>query len=337
MLKKPKLLFFQYQYDRHLPEFLLIHAREHVRCLSEFFDVTVISRDCDYREMCETHEPDLALFESGVNHPTCRRLTITNVRTCSTVPKLGLHNADGFCNARGGFLSDMDHWGIQSFFTISTTTAEHTPEIADQLFVWPNAVNPDVYHDYGQWKSIPVLFTGNANALYPWRRKVLRRVAELFPSLVCPHPGYMPRGRRSQALVGEPYARTINASMIAPACGTVAKEVVRKHFEIPACRCCLLTECSPGLEAAGFVDMQNCIFADERNVVDKLNYLFDHRGRAGTDHRSRLRARPGHGIPSASGTRFSSGFSCRGHSGHINGSSRTARSGRCGSSSGRRE
>jgi hypothetical protein len=275
--KKPKLLFFQYQYDRHLPEFLLIHAREHVRCLSEFFDVTVISRDCDYGEMCDTHEPDLALFESGVNHTTCRRPTITNVRTCSTVPKLGLHNADGFCNARAGFLSDMDHWGIESFFTISTTTAEHTPEIADRLFVWPNAVDPDVYRDYGQWKSVPVLFTGNANALYPWRRKVQRRVAEFFPSLVCPHPGYEPRGRRSQALVGEPYARTINASMLAPACGTVAKEVVRKHFEIPACRCCLLTEWSPGLEAAGFVDMQNCIFADDRNVVDKLHYLFEHR------------------------------------------------------------
>src|SRR5215210_2041511 len=111
--KKPKLLFFQYQYDRHLPEFLLMHAREHVRCLSEFFDVTVISRDCDYAEMCDTHEPDLALFESGVNHPTCRRPTITNVQSCDTVPKLGLHNADGFCNARGGFVSDMDHWGIE--------------------------------------------------------------------------------------------------------------------------------------------------------------------------------------------------------------------------------
>ncbi len=251
--------------------------REHVRCLSEFFDVTVISRDCDYREMCDTYEPDLALFESGVNHTTCRKLTITNVRSCSAVPKLGLHNADGFCNARAGFLSDMDHWGIESFFTISLTTAEHTPEIADHLFVWPNAVDPEVYRDYGQWKSIPVLFTGNTNSLYPWRRKVLRRVAEFYPALICPHPGYVPRGFHSQALVGEPYARTINASMIAPACGTVAREVVRKHFEIPACRCCLLTEPSAGLEAAGFVDMQNCIFADERNVIDKLNYLFAHR------------------------------------------------------------
>jgi hypothetical protein len=66
----------------------------------------------------------------------------------------------------------------------------------------------------------------------------------------------------------------INASAVVPACGTVAKDIVRKHFEIPGCNACLLTERSAALEAAGFVDMENCVFADESDVLDKLDHLF---------------------------------------------------------------
>src|SRR5438105_374073 len=163
----PRLLFFQYRYDGRLAPFLLEHKREHVKCLQQFFDVTVIHEDGDYLELCDRHRPDLALFESGVNHETCRRLHIQNVRANAQVPRVGLHHADGFCNARAGFLSDMDLWGIDSFFSIATTAAEHTPEMADNLFTWPVFIDPDIYHDYRQWKSIPVLFTGNRNQFYP--------------------------------------------------------------------------------------------------------------------------------------------------------------------------
>jgi hypothetical protein len=271
---KPKLLFFKYKYDKHLPEFLLIHNREHIKCLSEFFDVIVIREDCDYQQICEKYEPDLTLFESGVNHTTCQRLKIKNIHAFPEIPKLGLHNADAFCNARAGFLSDMDHWGIETFFAISTTAAEHTPEIANNLFVFPNFIDPEIYHDYSGWKSIPILFTGNSNALYPWRKQIAKNIVQYFPSLICPHPGYSPRSARTQVLVGEQYARTINASWFVPACGTVAKEVVRKHFEIPGCNACLIAEKSQALEAAGFVDMKNCVFADEDNILDKIAWLF---------------------------------------------------------------
>jgi Glycosyl transferases group 1 len=274
MHRKPKLVFFQYKYDERLPEFLLIHKREHVKCLSQFFDLTVIHEDCDYLQICDKYRPDLALFESGVNHETCRRLKIENIHACPEIPKIALHNADGFCNARAGFLSDMDHWGIETFFAISITAAEHTSEIADNLFVWPVFADAEIYHDYGCWKSIPVLFTGNRSQFYPWRRNIFKLVSERYPSLICQHPGYGPGAGKVHVMVGENYARTINASWFVPACGTVSKEVVRKHFEIPACNACLIAERSPGLEAAGFIDMINCVFADEHDVLDKLDYLF---------------------------------------------------------------
>lgn len=271
---KPKLVFFQYKYDERLPEFLLTHKREHIKCLAEFFNVQVIHEDCDYQQVCDTYEPEIAVFESGVNHATCQRLEIRNIRSHPEIPKLGLQHGDAFCNARAGFLSDMDHWGIETFFAISTTAAEHTREIAHNLFVWPVFIDAEVYHDYGVWKCIPVLFTGNRNQFYPWRTKIITLVSKHYPSLICPHPGYNSRSGKAHVMVGEDYARTINASWFVPACGTIAKEVVRKHFEVPGSKACLIAEKSAGLEAAGFVDMTNCVFADEHDVLAKLAYLF---------------------------------------------------------------
>ena len=273
---KPRLVFFSYKYDERLPDFLLIHHREHIRCISETFDIIVIDHPCDYQQICDRHQPDLTLFETGLNILSCQRPAITNLKACPQVPRLGFINADAWCETRTGTLSDIDQWRLDALFSISVTAAEHAPEMADRLFVLPNFVDPHVYRDYGESKIIPILLAGAKGPQYPWRRRVYKLVSEHYPSMSCPHGGYLARSDAGQVMYGERYARTINASFMAPTCGTIAKEVVRKHFEIPGCRACLITDKSPGLEAAGFVDMQNCVFANEKDVLEKVAYLFQH-------------------------------------------------------------
>jgi len=275
---RPRLLFFQWQHaaHEHAVPYLVVHMAHHVRCLAQFFQVTVINEDCDYQEVCDRHQPDLTLFESGYRTSTSRKPSISNIRTHPSIPKLGFLNADAWCDRRAGFLSDMEHWGIETYFSISVIAAEYTPEIADQLFIWPNFIDHDLYRDYGEAKSIPILLTGSVSTLYPWRHKVFKRLKDAFPCLTCPHDGYDQRNT-VHMLQGESYARTINASFFAPTCGTIGHEVVRKHFEIPGARACLITERSPGLLAAGFIDMENCVFADESTIVDKVEYLLQHR------------------------------------------------------------
>jgi hypothetical protein len=271
---KPRLVYFQWKHDS-LPMFLRMHFLLHVRCLSESFDVIVINEDCDYGKICDIHQPQLALFESGYKTSISVRIKITNTSSHPEVPKLGLHNGDPWCDCRVGFISDMAQWGIKTFFTICTTTAEHTPEIADNLFVWANFIDSDVYHDYGQEKIVPVLFNGNTSSVYPWRKGIQKLISKCYPSLSFPHLGY--ESYSPIMIHGEQYARTINGSFFVPACGTVANEVIRKHFEIPGSRSCLITEESTVLKAAGFIDMQNCVFADENNVLDKISHLFNNR------------------------------------------------------------
>jgi hypothetical protein len=271
---KPTLIFFQYKYDERLPKFILAHKRDHVKCLSEFFNVVVVDHDCDYQQICGKHQPDLTLFEGGVPFPSCDRPKIRNPRAHPEIPKVGFLHSDAFCCGRAGFLSDMDHLGIETYFAIATTAVENTPAISDSLFIWPNFVDPELYRDYGIWKSIPVLFTGNNTALYPWRQRMVRLISKHYSSLICHHPGYRPQKEHQQISVGESYARMLNASWLVPSCGTLAKEVVRKHFEIPACKACLVAEPSRTLEAAGFTDMVSCVFAEEHDVLDKLSFLF---------------------------------------------------------------
>ena len=202
---KPKLLFFQYRYGEDKPEFSKIIRLHQTKCLSEFFDVVVIQENCDYRRVCEQHEPDLALFEylSDADILNAQRPKIANASACQDIPKLALLNVDPWGQARAGCISDMEHMGIDTAFSTGTTAAEHTPELADKLFVWPNFIDADVYRDYGQPKVIPVFFNGAISPQYPWRRKIQKVVADRYPSLLSPHHGYVRRAGVGRMLHGE--------------------------------------------------------------------------------------------------------------------------------------
>jgi hypothetical protein len=274
---KPRLVFFQWDHqpNANAASYLLLHMQQQVKCLATHFDVVVINHDCDYAEICDRHQPDLTLFESGYRSHGSRRIKVTNTNTHIGVPKLGLHNADAWCDRRTGFLSDMEQWGIDTYFSIGTMTPEYMPELRGSLFVWPNFIDPELYHDYHHPKIIPVTLTGQVYGLYPWRQKVFPMIRDRYPCLVSPQHAYESK-LASQLLSGEAYARALNASLVVPTCGTMAGEVLRKHFEIPGANACLVTERTAAVEAAGFSDMENCVFADHRTVVERLNYLFAH-------------------------------------------------------------
>ncbi|MEP9373356.1 glycosyltransferase [Mesorhizobium sp. KR1-2] len=275
--RKPKLLFFQWDHQPNASaaSYLLLHMQQQVKCLQIHFDVVVINRDCDYAEICDRHEPDLAVFESGYRSHGSQRVKITSTDAYNGIPKLGLHNADAWCDRRAGFLSDMEQWGIETYFSIGTMTPEYMPDLKENLFVWPNFIDPEIYRDYGQHKTIPITLTGQVYGLYPWRQEVFPLIRDRYPCLVSPQSTYESK-LASRLLSGEAYARVLNASFVVPTCGTVAGEVVRKHFEIPGANACLVTERTAAVEAAGFVDMENCVFADHGNVLERLEYLFAH-------------------------------------------------------------
>lgn len=267
--KLPKLIFFRSVRDA-VPAFLMEHISEHSRCLRQFFQVTELQPDCDYDEVCDRHQPDLVLFESGVDSAARR---IRNTSAHPHVPKLGFLYADAYDAARATFISDMEEWGVKTYFTHSVAMGEYTPEIADRLYVWPNFVDPAIFRDYGLEKVVPVLITGSQIGLYPWRNAISRVLSGQYPTMICPHFGWHTRSGSQRMLFGEKYARLLNATTFAPACGSVTRELVRKHLEIPASGACLVTERTAAMESFGFRDMENCVFATPDDVVEKLDML----------------------------------------------------------------
>ncbi|HVU89700.1 MAG TPA: glycosyltransferase [Pirellulales bacterium] len=274
--RKPKLLWLRFLQPK-LPSFVQLHMREQERCMSQYFDLTLVNeRSCDYQQLCDQHEPDLAIFETGVYTVQAE---VKNTDYSPQVPKLGFVHCDAYCPTRKTAIANMANWGVAGYFGISVSMAEYTPSIAGDMFVWPNFVTPEVFRDYGLAKVVPILFTGSQATHYPWRSRIARIVSRHYPTLHSPHFGWCwkkAKPRTSGFLEGVKYAQLLNSSYIAPTCGTIANEVVRKHFEIPACNSCLLTEKTPGLEAAGFRDMVNCVYTDENDVLDKLEWLFEH-------------------------------------------------------------
>ena len=269
-LAKPRLLFFRTVEPQ--PEFIQAHLDLHVRCLSTWFDVTLISGDCDYAAACERHEPELCLFESGVYRCASK---IANTSAHPSIPKIGLLNSDAYCATRSLFLSDMERYGVETFFSVSVSMPEYLSTIADRLFVWPNFVDGDVFRDYGESKHVTALITGSHASHYPFRNKINQIIAERFPTIRSPHFGWTKNKATSKMPSGEPYARLINRARFAATCGTIANDIVRKHFEIPACKTCLITERTPAVVAAGFSDMENCVFVTPDDVVDKIEFLIE--------------------------------------------------------------
>ncbi|MEA5163212.1 glycosyltransferase [Cereibacter johrii] len=272
--RKPRLLFFQWDHSPNagLSAHMIKHMNDHVLCLSTQFEVIVVNRDCDYRAACDRYRPDMALFESGFQTFVSRRPQISNVRGCDDIPKAILHNADSWSDCRSGLLSDMDAWGIDTIFAIATTAAEYMPTVKEKLFVWPNFINPAIFRDYGIEKTVPVMLSGKAHEQYPWRQQVFPLISRMIPCLVLPAFDDC-SGLAHRTLSGEGYARALNASRLSLTCGTMAREVVRKHFEIPGARACLVCEESDGLKDAGFRHMENCAFADAGNVLDVVDSL----------------------------------------------------------------
>ncbi|MBE7184177.1 MAG: glycosyltransferase family 1 protein [Methylobacterium mesophilicum] len=266
---KPRLLFFR-PIRTDLPGYIQEQLAQQARCLALFFDVSVVGGSCDFDEQCARYQPDLVIFESGAY---ARGHEIANTARHPHLPRLGFLNADAYCPSRSVFAGDMERWRVDGVFTLSVAMGEYFPALADRLFVWPNCIDPAQYGEASCPKTIPLLFTGNHASHYPWRIRVHDLLARLYPTFTVPRQSWTAEGR--QMPQGETYRRLLNASWFVPACGTIAKDLVRKHFEIPAAGACLVAEDTASLRAAGFRDMENCVLADTHDIADKLDFLFE--------------------------------------------------------------
>ena len=247
---KTETVIFRRSYVGDLQEFLRTQAAEHVKCLSENFEVTVINRDCDYPEICDRYRPDLALFGTGVTPASCPRLQITRTYADAIVPKIGFVNADAWCEHDP---PPSRKWNIgdwSALFSISSTALERTPnwrtDCLSGRYLWtPTCLKlPPAQTDPRSSHRVD----GAAVPMAPSRLRP-RGQALSIPRMPSPWlPGSVPPA--GEMMHGEAYARAINASHVVPAYVHRGQEMMYKRLEIPACNACLIAERSAALDAA---------------------------------------------------------------------------------------
>ena len=253
---------------RGLPPYIRAQLDEQVRCLELSFEVRTVGGPCDFGRECDLFEPDLAVFDLGVY---AGKRILRNLHAHPGLPRLGFLNADAYCPTRTVFVADMDRWGVEDFFTVSVAMAEYFPAVADRMFVWANCIDRAQFPGGPTRKNIPVLFTGSYAPHYPWRIRMQDLLARNYPTFSVPRFNWSHNGYHAQ---GEAYARLLGESWFHRPAAPFAKEVVRKHFEIPAAGACRTAEHTASLVEAGFADTANCVFADESDDLDRVDYLF---------------------------------------------------------------
>lgn len=241
----------------------LLHAvvDEWVHALALHCDVEVIEQDFDLVEVYERVKPDFLLFDS-IHWGRKYRTNVANIDAYPDLPRALLLNNDPHEPMRPLTMDMVLDYGIDTIFCTGTEDLEQMHELRRfNCFVLPKFIDPAIFHDYGEEKSIPVTIMSAhlVPQFYPWRAQVTDEIQNLMPTLLYTHPGYTSGGHNPFEIRGENYARMLSRSQFCIADTTRLDYVVRKHLEIPAAGSVLVAPSSAALRDYGFVDMENCI------------------------------------------------------------------------------
>ncbi len=284
------MLFFNGPWDFLSEKLCKAHLEPLTRLLQQDFEVISVQGDCDFAAEVDKHRPDIALFCPSFECPNEPSRTIINTGSHPELPRLGYMWRDSFTSTRLRILCDFDRWGVQQIF--APFRKSEVGGMMPNIMYLPYWYDPHQFRDRGLEKEIPVFLFGagwlGGNVLYPWRGKV---GTSLLPKVPCLHAPSLGNTREhKERMVGEECARMLNRSFFSPACGTIGHLLTCKMIEIPASRCCLITQDIKMTRAVGFQDGVNCVMTDGDNVVQRVNELLDdpERLRAITDAGHRL-------------------------------------------------
>jgi hypothetical protein len=272
---KPRLLYFNGPWDYLGERLIASYVVPFRRLLDQDFQVVSVEGDCDLRDEVEKHRPDAILFHTGTESNREREVTITRTDAYREIPRMGYMYRDPISPSRIAPMNRMTRWGVDQVFTCNRRSDSPIPFFADSIYV-PWWIDDTVFRDYGEAKTYPITLAGagwlSAHFFYTWRQPIFAQLVLRFPIF---HVPVFQNHKSQDAFVGTHYARLLNQSLFAAGCGSANRYLTLKLLEIPASRCCLITEETEVLKAMGFVDGANCVFADEKNVVQKVQALLD--------------------------------------------------------------
>jgi len=233
--------------------------------LSFYFNVSIVSEDCQVEEIEYKYNPDLIVF---MYHPVFNlKLKIIGVENVK-IPKIGFLLVDEISPERYISINYYESLKVDAFFSTGSSYTHYYSSCREKLFFLPWFIIPEKVKDYKQQKEYTFFLSSHNQQTYPWRQKVFPVIENKYDVYRLPYP------KEGDKLVyGAEFSRQINRSQFSAACGGYSNAMVLKHVEIPGSATCLVTEETDIVKKAGFQDMVNCVFADEKNIIKKIDYL----------------------------------------------------------------
>ena len=273
--QKPRLLYFNGPWDYLGDRIIAAYIEPFRRLLDQDFEVVSIEGDADFAQEVERHRPEMVLFHSGTESRLEKEVTITHTSAYREIPRAGYIYRDPMSPSRTAAMNRLRDWGVQQIFTCFRPSDSPIPFFEDTIYL-PWWVDDRVFRDYGEKKTIPISLTGSGwlsdKYFYVWRHPILQKLLQYLPVY---HVPVFETHQSDHIYIGERYARLLNRSQFSGGCGSVSRFVTLKPLEIPASRCCLITEETQAFKALGFVDGENCVFATPENVATKVQALLD--------------------------------------------------------------
>jgi hypothetical protein len=278
MNSRPRLLYFNGPWDYLGERLVTSYIEPFRRLLEQDFEVISLEGNRNFADEVKQHRPDVVLFHTGTESPLEREVSITHTDAFPELPRMGYVFRDPVSPSRLGPMNRLRAWGANQVFTDFRASDCPTPLFANSIYL-PWWIDDRVFRDYGEEKTLPITLTGTgwvSKQFYTWRQPIF---LQLLPRLPVYHVPAFETHQKQDAYIGESYARLLNRSSLSAGCGSASRYLTLKLLEIPAARCCLLTEETEVLKAIGFRHGVNCVFADASNVVSRVQELLDNPGR----------------------------------------------------------
>jgi hypothetical protein len=269
MTDKPKAILFYpiLKSDVH-PFIRQFVFEDRIKIFSLYFEIVYIVQNTEnYNDLLLKYKPDILIC---LYTPMFQQyIELQNVFENNQIPKIGFLCCDGFATERNEIFNYYENYiGVDAYFTQETTFGGIDYQyLSYKIFYFPWSIDKEVYKNYNLEKTHKIILLGNHGYTYPWRTEIFPIVEQEYEHYRLQYP------KDGKGIYGADFSKIINQSTFAPTCGGYTDILVRKHFEIPASYCCLITEKTEATLQAGFIDMENCVFANKDNFREKMNFL----------------------------------------------------------------
>ncbi|MFQ6340628.1 glycosyltransferase [Bacillus sp. AF62] len=243
-----------------------------IQALKKKMDVTVWEKPGSIHTIISQLKspPDFILLNDL--RPT-RCPEITDLSTCSIPIGMIMHDLHYKIDYRKQFI--INNCIPYLFVHYRDAFKANYKEFENRMIWFPHYINPEIFKDYNQPKSIDFLMMGCVHPeIYPLRDTMLKELKKHENFKYYDHPGYHHSSyNEQQFIVGERYAKKINKSKIFFTCDSIYHYPLMKYYEVLATNTLLLAPESQELKDLGFIPNVHFISIDEGNYME-LGYKF---------------------------------------------------------------